>query len=96
MPNCWTINTWSMVIFSSQTIVLMCPSIVDFWMCKKNSNRFGLGIVYWTTNKPPTPTQFAHYHYLDPIQIHYNIFSISFGRSTILLHLLFSLDLIMN
>ncbi len=101
MPNWWTINIWSLVIFSPQTITLMCPSLVGSHVCKYYFSRVSRGIVHWIINKPPKPIRFAHCHSLDPIRIHCNflnffcfrkyLFSNYFGKWTALLHLFFSL-----
>lgn len=107
-PNCLIINTWSMVIFSPQIIVLMRPSSLDSQVCKNSSNKCGHGIVQWIINKPPKLAHSIHCHYLNPIRIHCSILWISFASESVrfwiilagelpstysfLLHLIMNLD----
>jgi hypothetical protein len=62
-----------MVIFSPQTIALMCPSSMDSQVCKKSSDTSSHGTIHWTTNKPPKLTRSTHCRPLD-VEIHWSIF----------------------
>ncbi len=83
LPNYFAISVWSMVILSPQTIVWIHPSSMDSQVCKNSLNRSNHGTIQWTINKPPKSTHYAHYQFLNPIQIHWSISCISFDSTSV-------------
>jgi hypothetical protein len=71
-PNYFAINVWSIVIFSPQMNIWICPSCMESEVHKNSSNRSSRGIIQWIANKPPKLTCFTHYHFLgshlDPLK----------------------------